>query len=58
MACPTYDDAKTADLVKGYLSYVVSTDGQSKAAQAAGSAPLPSSLEQKASTAIDAITGG
>jgi phosphate transport system substrate-binding protein len=58
MACPTYDDAETADLVKGYLGYVVSSDGQAKAAQAAGSAPLPSSLEQKASTAIDAITGG
>ena len=27
IACPTYDDAKTADLVKGFLTYVVSDRG-------------------------------
>ncbi|MBO9521842.1 MAG: phosphate ABC transporter substrate-binding protein PstS [Nocardioidaceae bacterium] len=54
IACPTYDAAK-ADLVKGFLSYVVSTDGQSKAADNAGSAPLPSSLQQKAAEIIDGI---
>jgi phosphate transport system substrate-binding protein len=48
IACPTYPDKKTADLVKAFASYVVSKDGQQKAAQSAGSAPLPSSIEQQA----------
>ena len=56
IACPTYDDAKTADLVKGYLSYVVSADGQAAAAKAAGSAPLSSSLSDEAAKQVDTIT--
>ena len=55
IACQTYDDAKQADLVKGYLSYAVSADGQQAAADAAGSAPLPSSLQQKAASIVGAI---
>jgi phosphate transport system substrate-binding protein len=54
IACPTYDSAK-ADLVKGFLSYIVSTAGQQKAATTAGSAPLPSELQQKAAQIIDTI---
>jgi phosphate transport system substrate-binding protein len=54
IACPTYDTAK-ADLVKGFLSYVVSTKGQEEAAKNAGSAPLPDSLQQKAAQIIDGI---
>ncbi len=55
IACPTYDKAK-ADLVKGFLSYVVSTDGQKAASDNAGSAPLPASLQQKAADIIDTIS--
>jgi phosphate transport system substrate-binding protein len=55
IACPTYDKAK-ADLVKDFLKYVVSTDGQQQAADNAGSAPLPSSLQQKAEQIIDSIS--
>ena len=54
IACPTYDSAKL-DLVKGFLQYVVSTDGQKAAASNAGSAPLPSSLQTKAASIIDTI---
>ncbi|MGO4255645.1 phosphate ABC transporter substrate-binding protein PstS [Marmoricola sp. RAF53] len=54
-ACPTYDKAK-ADLVKGFLSYVVSTKGQEEAAKNAGSAPLPASLQEKAAAIIDTIS--
>ena len=32
LACPTYDDSATADMVKGYLTYVVSSEGQQAAA--------------------------
>ena len=55
IACPTYDGDK-ADLVKGFLKYVVSTAGQQKAADNAGSAPLPATLQQKAEQIIDSIS--
>lgn len=58
MACPTYSDATTANTVKGYLTYVVSSDGQQAAAQSAGSAPLPASLSQKATTILSKISSG
>jgi phosphate transport system substrate-binding protein len=48
LACPTYDDQKTADLVGAFVTYVVSQDGQQEAADNAGSAPLPSSIEEQA----------
>jgi phosphate transport system substrate-binding protein len=54
IACPTYDAAKL-DLVKGFLQYVVSTEGQSAAATNAGSAALPASLQEKAAAIIDTI---
>lgn len=55
IACPTYE-GDTADLVKGFLSYVVSTEGQQAAGDNAGSAPLPSSLQSKAAEIIDSIS--
>jgi phosphate transport system substrate-binding protein len=58
MACPTYSDATTADLVKGYLTYVLSSQGQQAASQAAKSAPLPASLAQKATALVAKITAG
>ena len=54
IACPTYSGAK-ADLVKKYLGYVVSSEGQQAAASNAGSAPLPSALQQKATAIIESI---
>jgi phosphate transport system substrate-binding protein len=58
IACPTYSDQAKADLVKGYLGYVVSADGQDAAAKAAGSAPLSSTLGNNASKAVQAIAKG
>ena len=55
LACPTYDDANEAALVKGFLSYVVSEEGQQASAEQAGSAPLDSSLADEAAGIIDAI---
>ena len=55
IACPTYDDANEAAMVKGFLSYIVSEEGQQAAAEQAGSAPLDSSLSDEASGIIDAI---
>ena len=58
MACPTYSDASTADMVKGFLTYVVSQDGQQAAAQAAGSAPLSSELSDQATKLLSQIKAG
>ena len=56
LACQQYDDQETADLVKGYLSYIVSPEGQETAAENAGSAPLSSTLADEALDHIEAIT--
>ena len=58
MACPTYSDSATADLVKNYLTYVVSSEGQQAAAATAKSAPLPANLSQKATSIISKISSG
>ena len=58
IASPTYKDQKTADLVKGYLGWVVSQEGQQAAAKTAGSAPLSSALSKKASEQINQISAG
>ena len=55
IACPTYSDTSTANLVKGYLSYLTSTQGQQAAGKAAGSAPLSDALSTKASGATSKI---
>jgi phosphate transport system substrate-binding protein len=53
LACQTYDDKATADIVRGFGQYVVSEAGQKAAATNALSAPLPSDIAGKA----DAILG-
>jgi phosphate transport system substrate-binding protein len=56
MACSTYEDQGKADLVKAYLSYMISEEGQQAAADTAGSAPLSDTLRTEYQAAIDAIT--
>ncbi len=56
IGCPTYKDQATADLVKGYLSYIVSSEGQQAAAKTAGSAPLPDSLSQQATSIVGKVS--
>jgi phosphate transport system substrate-binding protein len=58
LACQTYDDENQANLVRSYLSYIVSEEGQQAAAEAAGSAPISDALRQQIQPAIDAITAG
>lgn len=58
IACSSYDDAERANLVKDFLSYVVSEDGQAVAADAAGSAPISPEMCDKAVALIDTIQGG
>lgn len=58
MACPSYSDAAEGDLVKAYMSYIVSDEGQAESAENAGSAPLPSSVAEDAQSIIDGIQVG
>jgi phosphate transport system substrate-binding protein len=55
LACQTYDDAATAALVKGFLTYILSADGQQAAADQAGSAPLDPTLSAKATDIVSTI---
>ncbi len=55
IACQKYDDAAQAELVKAWLTYVASGDGQAAAAKTAGSAPLTSDFSSKVQAAIDTI---
>ncbi|MGY1721595.1 phosphate ABC transporter substrate-binding protein PstS [Blastococcus sp. SYSU DS0533] len=56
VGCIEYEDQETVDLVKDFMSYVVSEEGQQAAAEAAGSAPISDGLREQAQSAIDAIT--
>lgn len=58
IACSEYADATTADLVRNYLSFVVSEPGQAVAAAAAGSAPISPMVREAATATIDSIQGG
>jgi phosphate transport system substrate-binding protein len=55
VVCTTYDKQETVDLVKAFESYVVSDAGQKAAADSAKSAPLSSTLAEKAVKAIESI---
>src|SRR4051812_27544767 len=55
IGCIRYDDQATADLVKAFEGYVISTDGQKAAADQAGSAPLSDTLRAQAQKAVDTI---
>jgi phosphate transport system substrate-binding protein len=56
IGCMEYDEQETADLVKDFMTYVASEEGQQAAADAAGSAPINDTLREQAQAAIDAIT--
>lgn len=55
IACTEYKSADEAAVVKGYLEYAISPEGQEAAAENAGSAPLSASLTSKITPAIEAI---
>ncbi|PRW64823.1 phosphate ABC transporter substrate-binding protein PstS [Actinopolyspora mortivallis] len=58
MACTDYDDSETGELVRAYFEYILSEQGQQKAAEAAGSAPISQALRQKLRPAVEAIGSG
>ncbi len=57
LACTDYEDDAKDELVKGFLGYIASEDGQAAAAENAGSAPLSESLRTEVQASIEAIGG-
>lgn len=55
VTCLEFQDKSIVDLVKGFLSYVVSPEGQAAAAANAGSAPISADLRTLSEGAIAAI---
>ena len=55
IVCGTYKDAANAKLVKDYIGYISSAEGQKAAATAAGSAPLSDAIQAKVKAAVDSI---
>ncbi len=55
IVCPVYKDTKQAEFAKAWLTYVTSDEGQKAAQDAAGTAPLPSSLKSEITKSIEAI---
>ncbi|NLB47512.1 MAG: phosphate ABC transporter substrate-binding protein PstS [Microbacteriaceae bacterium] len=56
ITCETFNDAAVGELVKGYLTYVASEEGQKTAQAAAGNAPISSELRSKVTAALDLIS--
>jgi len=55
IACTKYDSASEAAIVKAYLEYAISPEGQEVAAENAGSAPLSDALTRRIDPAVAAI---
>jgi phosphate transport system substrate-binding protein len=55
IACQTVADQESADLIKAWLTYVASDEGQKAAAATAGSAPLTPEFGKKVQAAIETI---
>ncbi|MGC1208416.1 MAG: phosphate ABC transporter substrate-binding protein PstS [Ornithinimicrobium sp.] len=58
IVCTEYADAAKADLVKDFVGYVISEEGQQAAAEAAGSAPISEDLRGKAEESLSMVSGG
>ncbi|GAA1859656.1 phosphate ABC transporter substrate-binding protein PstS [Myceligenerans crystallogenes] len=56
VACATYEDAATADLVKGLYSYILSDEGQAQGTETAGSAPVEKALRDEYLGAVETIS--
>jgi phosphate transport system substrate-binding protein len=57
IGCLEPKDAAKGALLKGFLNYVISEDGQQAAAKQAGSAPIADAQREKSQKAVDAIKG-
>lgn len=58
IVCLDYEDQVTADLVKDFMTYVSSEEGQAAASAQAGSAPISDATRAEILTSIEAINAG
>jgi phosphate transport system substrate-binding protein len=56
VVCLQYDSQETVDLVKGFMTYVGSEEGQTAAADTAGSAPISDDLREQMLAVINTIS--
>ena len=56
IVCLQYDNQETVDLVKSFMTYVGSDQGQAAAAASAGSAPLSDEVRAEVQRAVEAIS--
>jgi len=56
IACTDYEDDAQGELVKEFLTYVASEEGQQAAAQAAGSAPISEEMRSNVMAIVDTIS--
>jgi len=55
IACREYADEREGELVRNYLQWVASAEGQDAAAEDAGSAPISDALRERVEAAVDGI---
>ena len=55
IVCSEYADAAQGELVKAYIGYITSAEGQQVAADSAGAAPLSEDLSAKVAAALEAV---
>jgi phosphate transport system substrate-binding protein len=55
IVCNEYADAAQGELVKAYISYITSDEGQQVAAESAGAAPLSADLQAQVAESLSAI---
>jgi phosphate transport system substrate-binding protein len=56
VVCLQYDSQETVDMVKGFMTYVGSEEGQTAAADTAGSAPISDDLREQMLAVINTIS--
>lgn len=56
IVCLQYDDQETVDLVKAFMTYVGSDEGQAASAESAGSAPISPEVQEEILVSIDQIS--
>jgi phosphate transport system substrate-binding protein len=55
VVCTEYADAAQGELVKGYVSYMASAEGQAEAEKSAGAAPLSAELQEKVAAVLESV---
>ncbi|HYN34273.1 MAG TPA: phosphate ABC transporter substrate-binding protein PstS [Ilumatobacteraceae bacterium] len=56
IVCVQYDSQEKVDLVRAFMAYVGSTEGQAAAAEAAGSAPLSAEVQAEVQKSVEQIS--